>query len=108
MKHLSFRLLLVACVLVFTGSGFAKKSAPPQKSTSSKKALSYYYWYEQPGDWYYDQQTEEDEINEQWGMYGVLIDEKAGGGTLIATGYRFNTIPHQGPPDIYLYGHFSF
>jgi len=104
MKHLSFRLFLVAFVVILTGSGFAKKSTPPHKSTLSKKALSYYYWYEQPGDWYYDQQTIQDEENEQWFMYGVLVDENPGG-MLIATGYRFNTIPHQGGPDIFLYAH---
>jgi hypothetical protein len=100
MKRLSIRLILLSFVLILAGSGFTKKA------TAAKHADRLYYWYEQPGDWYYEQNTIEGDENTQWDMYGVLIDQNAGGGTLVATGYNLNTYPHVGPPSIRLYAHF--
>jgi len=103
MKLLSIRMFFLAFLLILTGSGFTKKAKAPKVV---KPATVYYYFFEQPGDWLYDFNTTAAETNQQWAMYGAWVDEEAGGGTLVARGYTFSTIPHQGPPSVSLYAHF--
>ena len=112
MKHLSISLAAIMLLFALPGNSSGNGSVTVSSThhwTPFVRPVSQsllYFWYTAPDDVFNDHRTLNDEINEMWDYYAVMIDTSPGGGVLVDRGYLDKSYPHDIFPSVYLYAHF--
>lgn len=104
MKPLSISIVAIATFFFTVCTSFTNGNARAElPKTTSKQP--YYFWYLTSGDSYQGYWPTSTEIEELEEAYDVYVDTDPSG-TLLASGYFIEGVPHPVWPSVNLYGHF--